>query len=95
MVCLVGNRNFLGQGIASRAIKMANFIAFEKHDIRRLHGGMYASNIGSIKAYTRAGWSIEGNFKGYYLLNDLPEDRVCVSCLNPRYFNYEGENNES
>jgi len=86
LVCLVGNRSYLGKGIASRAIDIANKIAFEKYDIQRLHGGMYASNIPSIKAYTRAGWFIEATFKGYYWVNGKSEDRVCVACLNPKYF---------
>ena len=86
LVCLIGNRNYIGKGISSKAIAAANLIAFEKHDIRRLQGGMYASNISSIKAYTRANWVIEGISKGFYLLNGLSEDRVCVACLNPRYF---------
>lgn len=86
LVCLVGNRNFLGKGIASRAIELGNKIAFEKYDIRRLHGGMYASNLASIKAYTRAGWHIEATFKGYYWVDSKSEDRVCVACMNPKYF---------
>lgn len=86
LVCLVGNRSYLGKGIASRAIAIANKIAFEKYDIRRLHGGMYASNVPSIKAYKRAGWYVEATFKGYYWVNGESEDRVCVACLNPKYF---------
>lgn len=86
LVCLIGNRSFIGKGIASKAIAISSEIAFKEHDIRRLHGGMYASNVPSIKAYMRAGWFIEGTFKGYYLLNGVAEDRICVACLNPYYF---------
>ncbi|NJR71826.1 MAG: GNAT family N-acetyltransferase [Gammaproteobacteria bacterium] len=86
LVCLIGNRNYLGKGLACKAISLANQIAFDQHDIRRLHGGMYASNIASIKAYTKAGWVIEATLKGYYWVNNLPQDRVCVACLNPAYF---------
>jgi ribosomal-protein-alanine N-acetyltransferase len=86
LVCLIGNRKFLGKGLATEAIKLANDIAFTQHDIRRLQSGMFASNIASIKAYTRADWVIEGTFAGYYLFNDQPEDRVCVACFNPKYF---------
>ncbi|MDO9145885.1 MULTISPECIES: GNAT family N-acetyltransferase [Comamonadaceae] len=89
LVCLLGNRNYLGKGIATKAIAIANLIAFQTHDIRRLHGGMYASNISSIKAYTRANWFIEGTFKGFYWMNGVAEDRVCVACLNPNYFSTE------
>ena len=86
LVCLVGNRRFLGAGIGSRAIALANHVAFDSHDIRRLQGGMVSNNIGSIKAYTKAGWVIEGRFKGYYLSQGIAVDRVCVCCYSPKYF---------
>ena len=90
LVCLIGNRKFLGKGLATEAIRMANKIAFSRYEIRRLHGGMYASNTSSIKAYTRAGWMIEGVFKGFYWVDGKPEDRVCVACFNPKYFPEDG-----
>ena len=86
LVCFIGNRNFLGKKIAAKAIKMANCIAFDKYQIRRLQGGMHSYNIPSIKAYTSAGWFVEGIFKGYYLVDGNPVDRVSVACLNPKYF---------
>jgi ribosomal-protein-alanine N-acetyltransferase len=89
LVCLVGNRNFLGQGIGSKAIQIGNQIAFDEFDIRRLHSGMYASNVASIKAYTRAGWIVEATFKGYYWIDGKAEDRVCVACFNPKHFSQE------
>ncbi|WP_296254785.1 MULTISPECIES: GNAT family N-acetyltransferase [unclassified Pseudomonas] len=86
LVCMVGNRKFLGKGIAKAAISMANQIAFRDYDIRRLQGGMYSGNIPSIKAYTGAGWFVEATMKGFYLVDGQPQDRVCVACLNPKYF---------
>ena len=86
LVVLIGNRNYHGKGLAVEAIKLGNRLAFESYDIRKLFGGMYESNIASIKAYTRAGWVIEGKLKGHYLNNGLPEDRILVGCFNPKYF---------
>lgn len=86
LVALIGNRAFLGQGLATRAIALGNALAFEQHDVRRLHSGIFATNIAAIKAYTRAGWFVEATMKGYYLRDGKPVDRVCVACLNPRYF---------
>ncbi len=86
LVCLIGNRAFIGKGISSQAILLANQIAFEDHDIRRLQGGMIARNIPSIKAYTKAGWIVEATMQGYYLIDGVPIDRICVACLNPKYF---------
>ncbi len=86
VVCLIGNRKFLGKGIASKAIALATKLAFDQFDIRRVHGGMYAKNTASIRAYMRAGWYVEATMKGFYLSDGVSEDRICVACLNPAYF---------
>ena len=86
LVTLIGNRAYIGKGISAVAIRQANQIAFEQHEIRRLQTGMLATNIPSIKAYTRAGWFIEATFRGFYWRNDQPVDRICAACLNPKFF---------
>lgn len=89
LVVLIGDRNFLGKGLAVEAIKLGNELAFEEYDIRKLFGGMYESNTPSIKAYTRAGWIIEGRLKGHYYVSNTNEDRILVGCFNPKYFTTE------
>lgn len=86
LVCLIGNRSFAGQGLAKKAIAKASRIAFEKHDIRRLQGGMFETNISSIKAYQGGGWFIEATLRGFYLHEGKSLDRVAVACLSPIYF---------
>lgn len=86
LVALIGDRAYLGKGLAVEAIRLAGEVAFEHYDIRKLFGGMYESNISSIKAYTKAGWVIEGRLKGHYLAGEKQEDRVLVGCFNPKYF---------
>ncbi|MCX7729345.1 MAG: GNAT family N-acetyltransferase, partial [Bacteroidia bacterium] len=75
----------------TEAIKLGNQLSFEKYDIRKLHGQIYADNIGSIKAYCKAGWIIEGVIKGRYLKNGHPMDQILVSYNNPKYFNPAGQ----
>lgn len=89
LVVLIGNRSFLGKGLAVEAIRLGNQLAFEEFDIRKLYGGMYISNIPSIKAYTRAGWLVEGKLKGQFLVDGKNEDRILVGCFNPKYFSQE------
>lgn len=86
LVVLIGNRNYHGMGLAVEAIKLGNELCFEQYDLRKLFGGMYASNLASIKAYTKAGWVIEGQLKGHYLNEGVAEDRILVGCFNPKYF---------
>lgn len=89
LVALIGDRNFLGKGLSVEAIKLGNELAFNEFDIRKLYGGMYESNLPSIKAYRRAGWLIEGRLKGQFLNEGKNEDRILVGCFNPKYFSSE------
>ena len=86
LVVFLGDTDYLRKGLAVEAIKLGNELAFTEHDIRKLYGGMFRGNIGSVKAYTRADWVIEGILEGQYLADDKPEDRILVACFNPKYF---------
>lgn len=88
---VIGDKEYWGKGIAVEAIALGNEIAFAEHGIRKLHGQIYRSNIGSIKAYCRAGWIIEGVIRGRYLVDGEPMDQVLVSCNNPAFFPSEHE----
>lgn len=89
LVVLIGDRNYHGKGLSVEAIQLGNKLAFETFDLRKLFGGMYASNISSIKAYLRAGWTAEAILKGHYLNKGKNEDRLEVGCFNPKYFTKE------
>ncbi|MEO8761157.1 MAG: GNAT family protein [Bacteroidia bacterium] len=86
LVCVIGDHKYWGKGIATQAISIGNELAFEKHDIRKLHGQIYEDNIGSIKAYCKAGWIIEGVIKDRYIVGGKVMDQILVSCHNPKYF---------
>ena len=89
LATLIGDKDYLGKGLASEAIKLGNQLAFSVYGIRKLYGGMYVSNVASIKAYIRAGWLIEGRLKGFYQVGERNEDRILVGCFNPQYFSKE------
>ncbi|WP_341237706.1 GNAT family protein [uncultured Limnobacter sp.] len=86
LVCVIGARDFWGKGLAKEAIRLGNRIAFDVYGMRKVSGGIASDNIGSIKAYTGADWVIEAVMKGHHLINNQPQDRVVVSCFNPKYF---------
>ena len=89
LVVFIGKHEFLGKGLSVEAIAVGNRVAFEEHDVLKLYGGMFRGNIGSVKAYTRAGWVIEGVLKGQYLVDGKAEDRILVACFNPKYFDID------
>jgi RimJ/RimL family protein N-acetyltransferase len=86
LVVLIGDRAFLGKGLAKEAIELGNAIAFRDHHVRKLCGGMFAAHAASVKAYLAAGWVIEGKLKGHYIVNGKPMDRILVACFNQQYF---------
>lgn len=86
MSTVIGEKKYWGKGYATEAIRIGIRIAFDVLDIRKLSAGIAENNLGSTKCYTSAGWVIEARLKGHHLINGEPEDRVCVSCFNPKYF---------
>jgi len=81
--CVIGDKAYWGQGLATEAITLGSRLAFENHGIRKLTGQIYANNIGSIKAYCKAGWIIEGINEARYLVDGKEMDQVVVSLFNP------------
>lgn len=86
LIIYIGDVQFHGKGYAEEALEMGKKIAFEIYGIRKLTGGAYALNMGSVLAYCNAGWVIEGSLKGHYLVNNRPVDRILFSCFNPDFF---------
>ena len=87
LVTVIWDRNYWGKGLATEAIKLGNKIAFEEHNIHKLTGGMYEKNIGSLKAYTKAGWIEEARLQNHYIIEGKFQDRIIVSCFNPCFKN--------
>ena len=86
LVCVIGDRNYWGKGLAKEAIRLGNRVAFDVHGMRKVSGGIASGNIGSIKAYTGADWVIEATMNGHHLIDGKPQDRIVVSCFNPAFF---------
>ncbi|MBI3515844.1 MAG: GNAT family N-acetyltransferase [Proteobacteria bacterium] len=81
LVTVIGDKSCWGQGFAAEAIALGSRVAFKSYGLRKLHGAILADNIGSIKAYTRGGWSIVGRLHAHYLVEGRPMDAVLVSCF--------------
>ena len=61
--------------------------AFNEHKLRKLYGGMFKDNVGSVKAYLNANWVIEGILKNQYVHKKIEQDRILVACFNPSLYN--------
>ena len=83
LVTVIGDRDYWGKGCATEAIRQGISIAWGM-GLRKLSAGIWSENIGSIKAYTKAGFVVEGILKNHYIdHNGNLQDRVCISIWNP------------
>jgi len=89
LAVLIGDKKYLGKGLASQLIKLASDFAFEKHSVRKLHSGILEHNVPSIKAYTKAGWIVEAVLSKHYNNNGTLQDWLIISKFNPRFHSNE------
>lgn len=76
---LVGETDAWGRGIASGAISIMCDIALEQFRLRKITAGCYASNVGSERAFVRAGFGIECRRRAHYILEGRPEDLLLMA----------------
>ena len=70
---VIGKKEYWGQGIASKAISLISEFAQNELKLVKLTAGAYSNNIGSIKAFKRNGFKIEGNAESQWIVG---KDRV-------------------
>lgn len=90
LVTFIGEGDYWGRGIAREAIRIGIRLAFDVYGLRKLADGVLEGNEGSVKAYSAAGFVIEGRLKGQYLVDGEARDRIAISCFNPKFFPQEG-----
>ena len=78
---LIGDRGSWGLGYASEAIAALSSYAFAELGLRKLTAGSYAPNVGSIRAFEKAGFRREGLQSGQYVCEGERVDGVLLGRL--------------
>jgi [ribosomal protein S5]-alanine N-acetyltransferase len=79
---LIGDKTAWGRGVATATIGAVARIAERSLSLRKITAGCYASNIGSKRAFEKAGFAVEGVRPRQLLLNGAPEDMIVMGrCL--------------
>jgi len=78
---MIGEKSFWGKGLATDALKLAVTYAFNELNLHKLSAGVYADNIGSIKAFKKSGFSVEGIRKRQYLYRDNYTDSLIFGII--------------
>lgn len=75
---IIGNKNMWGKGYAAEAIALATQYAFNGLNLNKLTAGMVVDNVGSYKAFIKAGYREVGRLTRHVLLKGRYVDTVLV-----------------
>lgn len=81
----IGDKKSWGKGIATESISTLKHYALNTLQINKLTAGCYSNNIGSLKAFEKAGFKIEGTQKKHYIYKDKYIDHFLLCCFNDKY----------
>lgn len=75
---LIGEKDCWRRGYATEAIRLVTDYAFRKLNLHRLTAGCYVANIGSAKAFLKAGWQQEGLRKSHFFCDGSYMDEILL-----------------
>lgn len=73
---VIGEKSAWGQGVGTEAIRLASTYAMQSLRLRKLTARCYATNVGSIHAFERAGWTREGHQRAQFISEGAVIDGV-------------------
>ena len=73
---LIGERDMWGKGYATEAITALTAHAFREIGLQKLYAGCYASNVGSARAFRKAGWVEEGRNRAHWRRDGGRDDNI-------------------
>jgi [ribosomal protein S5]-alanine N-acetyltransferase len=80
---MIGDRNAWGRGFAAEAIRAVSEHGFTQMGVRKLTAGCYAGNVGSQRAFEKAGYHVEGHRRAQYFCDGTFEDGVLMARFSP------------
>lgn len=75
---IIGEPSAWGRGVATETLRLLSHWAFATLGLAKLTAGSYASNVGSVRAFEKAGWSIEGRQLSQVELDDGSRDDTVI-----------------
>jgi len=60
---LIGDKSCWGKGYATESIQALTLYGFKELGLQRIEAGCYDENLGSLRAFLRVGYTIEGYFR--------------------------------
>ncbi len=80
---LIGDKSVWGRGLATEAIIALTHYGFDTLGLNRLYAGCYGGNEGSVRAFVKAGWTVEARLPRYWRLDASWVEHIILGILNP------------
>ena len=82
---LIGEKQWWGKGVATEAIKAITKYGFTECDIEKIEAGCYQSNKGSLGAFQKVGYKVEGRIRASWILEGKREDGFRLGILKGEF----------
>jgi RimJ/RimL family protein N-acetyltransferase len=82
---LIGDTSAWGHGYAAEAIGLVCDHAFSRLGLHKVTAGFYGAHKGSIRAFEKAGFRVEGRLASHWWCEGAWQDGVVMGLLNPAY----------
>ncbi len=79
---MIGEKEYWGKGYGTETIKLVVGYAFRSLNLHKVTAGAVADNQGSVKAFQKAGFEIEGRAKSHSFCDGVYRDSVCMGMVN-------------
>lgn len=81
---LVGDKKYWRKQVATNAIKIATQMAFYELGIRKINAGLYEKNLGSLKCFENADWSVDYVSRSEKLFDGVPINSIHMTKFNDK-----------
>lgn len=85
MGIVIGNKDLLGKGIGTEAIKLLQAFVFERLNINRLELNLHDYNERAYKCYLNCGFVEEGRLRKKFFINGQYTDVILMGILRDEY----------
>ena len=81
----IGDRSCWGKGYATEIIRAVTAWGFETQGLEKIDAGCYAENLGSLRAFLKCGYQVEGFFRKASALEGRRIDSFWTSILKDEF----------
>jgi RimJ/RimL family protein N-acetyltransferase len=82
---LIGEKAYWGKGVGTAVTKQVLTLGFSEYHLNRIMLTVSELNLGGVKAYTNAGFVVEGRLRAACCRNGLFHDKIVMSVLKAEW----------